>query len=369
MFGLVQFDAFQASITSLERCTNLRAKTENTVGNEMCPPSQSHHINPEAVLRYVQPYQASGKRKRENVNTESIETYPTTKRICIINDNDKKHKSKDPSETVDKARRSREASRRYRQKKKALMEQMKEEICTLQNRNQKLQSERGELHGRIQSLESQLHSENKRMLTAQIVERKRLHLLKELELLMAQNPSDEQLQPLLDKLIPYCKRINDIGNDMMARFLDKETTVHIAHYFGSDRLHKDSLVHSFDNFVSKVTSTVPNLTAEQANHMWEMAREYKPKLQGLLRMRIMHSSTLAAAETNEDSPGFSASVEGIRKSFVEEANLTLQYMGKCNSVLKPKQLGIFFLQVSFVHRCVEQIKDVWASLYGSDLVK
>jgi len=291
---------------------------------------------------------------------------------------EKKKRTPTPSPVAKREKRAeqcREAARRYRQKKKALIGQLEEESKELTEQNERLMKEKQQAFEMVERLRGENWALQKRnILEAEHIERERLVAVKDLEELYKTGAGDAELLRVLARLKEICQRVNVLGQCHLALLMSPDTASHLATvgFFTSaaSQVEIPTSKESMANFVKRVMSTVDNLTQEQIGMAKEIVKEHYLNLQLIDTERKEVTKDLDAffasnlADRKSHTPTFDilAMVEYLRTNFQAECETYERNMERVVMTLTPRQRAQFYLTVESQHAAVTQLKAVWDSL-------
>jgi len=237
------------------------------------------------------------------------------------------------------------------------MEKLKRDVQDLYKENQRLAKEGENSKDMIKKLKDENRAlRNAQMNSAENIEKERIKLLEELNEMMKHNASDEELKPLLQKIIPYCSRINELGHDVLARYLTGDSIMYLisAGFFTSEKdfiqVEKPGKQDSVAILAQKIMCEIKDLTAEQKTLIIRSVQEFYQLLQGISIDRTKLNQELSkifegiqSTEKNrENLLQLVTALDALKNNLKMESDLTLQCMHKIHSTLTPKQLAIFF---------------------------
>ncbi|KAL6063409.1 Histidine-rich glycoprotein-like [Balamuthia mandrillaris] len=328
------------------------------------------------------------------------------KKDCDVNE--KRAKQRRPRGKLqgeERAKQNREASRRYRQRKKELLMHMKKEIQRLLHEKASLlkqQESTLSIINRLQNQNMELQQEHKHQ--AKQLEKERLSWVRRLVKAMHDDTTTEQeLNHIVNTVGAYCVRICNLSQSHINWLLSPGTAKELlkAGYFDSEaaRVEHPEREESYASFVQKLMKKISELDEEQIRRLQDAVHQHYEKLVPIQEQRFELIDELRALvqQTEEDSIGEEKADEGeeeeedegglreafqdrkfckamkmlctlemLRDNFQREADQCRQDMANLiMNVLRLQQRARFFTEVEFVHISVMQLKSVWAQLHPS----
>jgi len=294
-------------------------------------------------------------------------------------DRSKKQKiqSAEERETM-RAEQQRLASKRYRQKKKVLVEQLEQKMKEITAEKAKIEKEHQETIATVNKLKQENASLKKNhQVEGSKLERDRMTLLSELDELIRNNAPEEMLVVVLHKIRENCKKISSLGRCHVNLLLNPTIVYQLAKngFFDgqSSAVAIENSRGTLTGFAKKIFSIVTTLSMEQKQRMNSFVEQYSQEYNSLLEERkqlnqevsTFFSVNPAAFKKENDLPRvvtIMSSIELLRKNFGQEVSKLDEVVSKIMSVLSPKQTAQFYLEAEFQHKSVVQLKNLWDAM-------
>jgi len=277
-----------------------------------------------------------------------------------------------------RAKQCRKASRRYRQRKKNLMEELEQKVKVLLEEKEAILKEK---EAAI-NLAQELRSENtllkrKQRDEAVEVEQLRLGYLAQLDEMIRRIPPvpDSEITVILDKMAECCVRINGIGQCHLEMLLTMDVAKQLSTvgFFGSDKAKVElaEFPESIATFARKLTTEVHTMNNEQKLLIQRYLDEHYVALERIRHIREELNADLANFLSNmSGSPEQNmptmisslATLEYLRENMRAESMQYEDTMDKMMAVLTPRQQAQFYLRVEFQHGAVIQLKNIWEAI-------
>ena len=265
------------------------------------------------------------------------------------------------------------ASRRYRQKKKVLLEQLESKLEDMVAQKQKLEQEHQET---LQTL-TKLKQENATLRKEQHkeseeVEKKRLLLLQELDRRYKNNATDEELTEIMKQLNECCKKITLIGESHAQMLINPTVITELvkAGFFEgrSDAVLALERQASVRTFKKRIEEHIKGLTIQQIERMNKAVDDYEDDMKILggekehLNNEIVDYFKKTSEQQGTDMAklvNMVGTLEHFRKNVHEEVKRTELALEQLLEQLSPRQIAQFQLDVEFWHNSVIQLKMMW----------
>jgi len=286
----------------------------------------------------------------------------------------KKSKASESEKEQEKAKRSREASRRYRQRKKAILEEMQKQMADLKREKEKLLQERNAAHEAVKRLRMENVQLSKSQVdTAAQVEKERVALLEELKEMYERNADDSELLPSLNRILPYCCQIHELAQDILARFITRDAAKYLvgAGFFATEKaqVENPNRIEGLATMAKSIFAEIAEVTTEQKQRILHIVKGYYEQLSVIGEERRVLSDELSSlcspnneVEDVQASLQLMATIECLRRNMRAEADLAISTLQTMVTSLKPRQMSQFLLRVQFVHKSVQQLKNIWESV-------
>jgi len=183
-----------------------------------------------------------------------------------------------------RAEQQRTASRKYRQKKKQLIEHLEARMKDMEEEKAKIEKERNDTLQVVNKLKEENYKLRKtHAQDSEQVEKDREKLLKELDQLMKGNPSDEEIRPYILRLRDCCQKISVVG-ECHANLLISPTVVQqlvkngffeTPFFVGDDNIEP----HGIKAFADKVILYVQSLTEDQKQRIKSHVDEFNQRME------------------------------------------------------------------------------------------
>jgi len=309
----------------------------------------------------------------------------TADKLSIYSSDDEERKKKQKVIEGTRAEQQRMASKRYRERKRVVLDQLEDKMKKLNEEKEKIERE----HKSTLKLVDQLKQENQRLKTPAVatnldqLETERTSLLVKLNELFKSYPQNETiLLPVLEQLKANCKKLNSIGA-CHVRCLPGSTVVSqlvkSGFFVGAQsKIGYESEVAGIGHFANKIMETI-SLSEEQKIFIKQQVVQHYSKLNDLGEQRdglnkvIINSldSTSVFPIVNpkqKDIPHLLQSLstlELLRQNVSEEAKKSEETMESIVNILTATQQAQFFLQVEFQHQSILQLKKIWEAIKSS----
>jgi len=283
-----------------------------------------------------------------------------------------------------KAERQREASKRYRQRKKILTNKLEEKVHALLHEKMTLEQE----HKSALRIIEQLHKENEALRSenrdvSEKVEKERSVLMDKLAFLMKNNASDEELVSVLNQLKEICKQINAIGECHFHLALSPSLVTHLVKggFFQETKGNITPTLEgegSVASFAHKVIASIDNLMEPQKAAILQALNDCEKKLELLCSERDQLNRDMNSLFHNTNSlPGvfikrepadvvqMMSSLEYLRTLVGKEIQLSDQFFKQIMMILTPRQQAQLYLQLEYQHSSIIQLKSLWEAFTNS----
>jgi len=282
-----------------------------------------------------------------------------------------------------RAEKSRNASRLYRQRKKAFVEQLKMKLEELTNEKNHLLQD----YQRQQELLNKLTAENtalkrSRITSSSRLETKRQAILSRIESSLVQNDTS-QLGQLMEAFDSICGQISQLGTSHLQDLISPTTVsqlVSSGFFKNAYRSELESSHGGIAEVAKKIITYAPNLTPEERSRIEEVVRAHYASLQDILNERKGINGELEAsfqekvmktqgAPNVQNIISMTASLDLLRKNLEAEAMAWEKTIHSLLGVLTVEQRAHFILKSEYRHASVQQLKYLWAALYGNSNIQ
>eukprot|EP01117_Protostelium_nocturnum_P012495 TRINITY_DN4606_c0_g1_i1.p1 TRINITY_DN4606_c0_g1~~TRINITY_DN4606_c0_g1_i1.p1 ORF type:complete len:465 (-),score=186.88 TRINITY_DN4606_c0_g1_i1:41-1435(-) len=305
-----------------------------------------------------------------------------------------KRKSAEEREQA-RAEQQRKASRKYREKKKVLVEQLEDKLKDIVSEKEALESDHKKALEQIIQLKQEAILYASKPVQNPVEEmskheKERLAVLKKLDDLYRSGASDQQLMEVITEAENICRKIVGCA-ECHYKFLISPSFVSYLNksgFFGpegdivrAEPLNPQGAPDSIRIFVTRTKEIVGSeLSNEQIEKMDALADKYfvdmeivKAEKEHLNRdISLYFDSTGRNGESNADISKVLQAVstlEILRRTMQDESKLALTTMNTIVCLLKPRQRAKFHLQVDYTHRAVEQLKKLWEAMKNGNATK
>lgn len=288
----------------------------------------------------------------------------------------KRQKGTEDKEYV-RAEQQRAASRRYRQKKKILVEQLESKLKEIMTEKQRIEQEHRDTLEIVNNLKKENESLRKsHFQDSEKIQKDRMEVLKQLEALVQRGATDEEILPYVNTLSGYCKQISSIGECHANLLLNPSVVCHLAKSGFFENANVPSVCASNEGtitcFGNKVLKFVKTLTEEQKDKIKKIVTSAEKELEPI-KIEREHLNQEITAYFSQQNPTIVAKKEGdmsmliqamstleyLRKNVTAEMNKCSATFGQIMSQLTPRQRAQFYLDVEFQHNSVIQLKSMW----------
>jgi len=274
----------------------------------------------------------------------------------------------------------REASRRYRKKKKDLIEQLKHKLDEISEQKAKLEAEHKDIASTVNRLKRENNNLKQNHLQfAQMIEKERQSLLTDLEHKFHNGASDDELEEVLTKLDECCTKVILVGECHWKMLVSPSTAHHLAKsgFFPNDQSRIESVVESPSDtssvatFAFQMLQGTPDITEEQRRKVNQLVTDYYSKLHEWHQEREHINAEINDYFTQQklgNTGDFQkvvqlvGTLELLRNNFLQESTSWEAITTTITEVLTVRQKATFYLNVEFQHKAVMQLKSLWESL-------
>jgi len=276
------------------------------------------------------------------------------------------------------------ASKRYRQKKKQVVENLEAKMEELAAEKARLENERLSTLDMVVKLQRE-NEDLKRahQLESAQIEKDRLLVLDQLEICYKNNSPDSDLLPLLAKLHEYCKQISSIGECHAHLLLSPTVVSHLAKngFFESPEAEvaMESDTWGLANLRKRLFEFVPSITDDQKIQLQATVTQHYQELDELRLERLQLNADIssffsenpnfqAKAESPTDMPKMiqtMSTLEYLRQNLSDEIAKCESAIASCVAILTPRQRAQFYLELETQHKSVLQLKTLWDAMKRS----
>jgi len=289
----------------------------------------------------------------------------------------KKQKSVEEKATA-RAEQQRLASRRYRQKKKMLVESLEDKMKEIQEEKQKIEREHAETIALVNKLRQENASLRKtHQIDSTKIEKERLDTLAKLDELVRNNAPEEQLIPCLSIVKANCRKISSLGLCHLNMWLSPSVVHQLVKngFFDSKAPPTLNTCSTVSDYAKRIIALVPSLTEEQNQEIMTIVESHQGEFDSIKTEREELNQEIAQFFTSSPPEGFKkestdlprlisimSTLEYLRKNLTEENEKIHAASCRLIHVLTPRQQAQFFLEVEFQHRSVMQLKSLWDTM-------
>eukprot|EP01114_Cavostelium_apophysatum_P018175 TRINITY_DN5567_c0_g1_i1.p1 TRINITY_DN5567_c0_g1~~TRINITY_DN5567_c0_g1_i1.p1 ORF type:complete len:389 (+),score=108.86 TRINITY_DN5567_c0_g1_i1:68-1234(+) len=311
----------------------------------------------------------------------------------------KRSRDEEKESPMSRAEQQRVASKRYREKKKVLVEQLEEKMKKISEEKERIERE----HNSVLQMVEELRKENSTLRKPrsgqadQLQTQKSLLLGKLAELMRNKDgtpntenpPSDEAVQMLLIPLTEVIKKLVQSGECDHCFAMNPTVVAHLVNngFFEQPPNMFDvgngSREQGIRHLHDKIVEVNKDLSAQQKEQLSEIVDAYYKQLEDLHSNRtdltknigrFMESNDagITTPDKNKDKKDHSmpevleamASLESLRKSLEDEVQRNQQTSLKLMNVLKPRQQATFFLEMDEQQKNILKLKRIWEAMKG-----
>eukprot|EP00027_Filamoeba_sp_ATCC50430_P008019 CAMPEP_0168548750 /NCGR_PEP_ID=MMETSP0413-20121227/4735_1 /TAXON_ID=136452 /ORGANISM="Filamoeba nolandi, Strain NC-AS-23-1" /LENGTH=482 /DNA_ID=CAMNT_0008579089 /DNA_START=82 /DNA_END=1530 /DNA_ORIENTATION=+ len=288
----------------------------------------------------------------------------------------KRTKNGAPVEKAEKRKQqTRNASKLYRQRKKALEAQLNERLNALEEEKRILLNEQKNAEIMLRKLKD----ENERLkknyqVSSEETKTKRLDLLKKLESQVVNKADENTISMTIAEINECCRKCMDLGKCSLNQLISPATVGQLVdNGFFEDKSKVETLARkgSLANLVEKLQKEIKSLNQEQLDHLNKELQAHHSRLEVIYKEReeLTQRITVHFRELKNSKSDFSkfletlSCLEHLRKSLEDEAQeWTRSMQAMLGGTLSPLQMAQFLLKVEFQHASVCQLNTVWSSL-------
>jgi len=290
----------------------------------------------------------------------------------------KKQKTPPDKETA-RAEQQRLASRRYRQKKKVILEQLEVKMQELNDEKQKLEKEHQDSLEAITKLRhenQELQKEHKN--DADKICNERQEIIKKLQTLLDSGASDLEFVPYLDQLKTLCKKVSILGECHFNLLISPSAMSLLAQRGFFDIAQPAETDGTMRNFINNLFSAVSSLTEEQKDKLTHVIELHEHQLAELKAEReelnqeistyFSGVNQLLEAKRKHDLPKLlqiMSTLEYVRKNLGEETARFEETLENIYTILTPRQSAEFHVKVEIWHSTIVQLKRLWDTFASS----
>jgi len=275
-----------------------------------------------------------------------------------------------------KAVRSRESSRRYRQRKKECFDKMRVQVELFEEEKRQWAKERDAASKLIERLTQENERlKEKTQSEALKVREERLALLTQMEDKIRAGAPDEDFVPLIAEVKARCTGIKELSQNLLRQFISPDAATYLASigFFKDESLEVDkpSKAQSIYAFASKLQAELPDLSQEQQVRLHGRVENFYSELQRLVEERRLLAADLEVlyshgpGDHGSDVPSVLnklSSVQHLRENLIAESDLSLATISGMLDELTPTQAARFLVKAHFVHTGVMQLQMLWDAL-------
>mmetsp|Transcript_16893 Transcript_16893/g.18795 ORF Transcript_16893/g.18795 Transcript_16893/m.18795 type:complete len:591 (-) Transcript_16893:50-1822(-) len=303
----------------------------------------------------------------------------------------RKNATKSAEEKLEqRAAKSRNASRLYRQRKKAFVEQLNNKMESLTNENNKLMQDFQQQQELLRKLaEENTYLKNTRVNNSTELEQQRRVLLTKLRTKMKNGGMPQtELKDLLSQIDAINMTLSQLGSNHLDELISPTTVSHlVTSGFFSNVIRISELEAcngGIADFAKKVMDFSPNLSKQQTTAIEDIVKNHYAAMKTVEsermdinaeidRMFQQQQKALAEAQGSQ-RPDVqkllekTATIELLRKNLQAEASLWSEAMEMILGAITLEQKAHFLLEVELRHASLQQLKYLWSAVYDAAVV-
>lgn len=282
-----------------------------------------------------------------------------------------------------RAEKSRNASRLYRQRKKQFIEELKQKLDEVNSEKSAILQNMQKQQQLLQKLaEENSKLKHDRVVDSNRLEGQRRELIKELITLTSKGASDSCLEPILIQLENLNQVISKLGTNHLEELISPTTVGSlVTSGFFKDRVPIVTTPNQggMKDLIEKLRHFVTDLTPQQNGMIEQILKHHSIEIERWKQQRLKINEEIEGKLITkrkgdkfnplqpvvlQDLMKLSNTLEQLRQTLDGEAKSWENAVQKILELLNVQQRCTFFLQCEYMHASLQQLKYLWASIYG-----
>jgi len=276
-----------------------------------------------------------------------------------------------------RAEQQRLASKKYREKKKILVDQLERKLVEVLKEKDELQQK----HDQTLEMVSKLKKENENFVEnnkkkSQEIEEQRREIIKQLSELLKKESDEIEIVRCLSKLKDIFKKIQSMGQFHLHFMISPSIINQLAQngFFEYNETQSEIQKEgSMKRYVENLFKYVSKLTNEQKEKILEICENHEQEILELHDERNELNKEISSYFSRENNQLLEATkkkdveklalilstLEYLRKNIAEEALMFEKTVDEIFSVLTPRQTAQFYTEVEYWNNTIMQLKNMW----------
>ncbi|PRP82967.1 hypothetical protein PROFUN_09918 [Planoprotostelium fungivorum] len=286
----------------------------------------------------------------------------------------KRLKTAEERETA-RAEQQRKASRKYREKKKVIVEQMEEKISNIIAEKEKLERDHKALVQQMHDIKQQQTLDKEHAEAAEELEAKRVAVLARLDPLYRSGAPDHVLLPIIEECEGLCNQVIGAAECHLQMLISPSVANHLlksGDFFKQDTrvdLDGDSITvfaakvkqHMHGDLNKQQEARIDELVIQCIERMKNVKLE-RENLNMDIALYFKDLSDAYKSDNKNDVPKLlqaMSTLELLRRNMLDENKIALDAMSTIvQRTLTIRQRAKFHLEVEYMHRSVQQLKKI-----------